>query len=155
MERLLNNRDFWASIPPIPGAIPGVEYLRSLNFNIQWVTSPWYSCLDWDGTRRLWLRRHFGATPDQVTITSRKDLVRGIALIDDKPRHVKEWYDRNPAGLAILYAQPYNRGTLRDDFTDRMNWSDIPDSFKTFRMLLEQRREEEHLKWRQYRRIQP
>ena len=140
IERLLNDPVFWRTIPTVPGSQAGVEFIRSLGFNVHWVTSPWYSCEGWDYARRSWLLENFGATPDQITITSRKDLVRGLAIIDDKPTNVLDWRTRNPGGFTLLYAQPYNGSTPRTWYSERADWSSIPEIFKILSMLLKQQK---------------
>lgn len=131
-EKILNTYQFWASLEPIPGAKPAISYFKSLGFPIHWVTSPWHTCPNWGQARRTWLHKHFGATPHDITITHRKDLVRGLTLIDDKPSHVKAWQQANPQKPVLLYAQSYNADTPESDYTYRKDWSELPVLFSLY-----------------------
>lgn len=145
-ERILNTYEFWASLEPIPGAVPAIAFIRSLGFEVHWVTSPWHTCPNWGSARRYWLNEHFQAIGNEITITHRKDLVRGLALIDDKPSHVKAWLERNPDGLAFLFAQSYNADAPATDYTNRMDWRALPAAFKAISMVIQDKPTEEDVK---------
>ena len=104
----LKSADWWLNQPVMLGAKEAVETLREDGHNIHWVTSPWYSCARWEWARRLWLDRHFGAKPQDITSTYRKDLICGDVLVDDKFEHVHGWCRRQERP-GILFDAPYNR----------------------------------------------
>lgn len=104
-------RDGWCSrIRPYPAAVDAVRALREAGVDVHVVTSPWPGHRTWHGEREEWLRHHFGLGPRDVTHTHRKAVVRGDALLDDKPEHVAAWGAAHPGGLALLWDQPYNVG---------------------------------------------
>ena len=98
---------FCYGLDPLPGAVTGVQQLLADGHDLVAVTAPLLHCPTWEGERREWLRHHFGFKARDVIFTSRKDLVHGDVLIDDKPEHVREWEERwqRPG---VLWAQPYN-----------------------------------------------
>jgi len=112
-KMLLAGPEFWASQPQIPGAAEGVEELRSGDHTITVVTSPWYGCEVWGHVRREWLKRNFAVDAADVVVAARKERLQGEVFIDDKTENGEAWAAANPAGLAALYAQPYNRGDGR------------------------------------------
>ena len=99
---------FCYGLDPLSGAVEGVQALREDGHDLVAVTAPLLHCPTWEGERREWLRQYFGFTARDVVFTSRKDLVHGDVLVDDKPEHVIEW-ERRWLKSGVLWAQPYNR----------------------------------------------
>lgn len=101
---------FCCSLDPLPGAAEGLQLLRDNGYDLVAVTSPLLHCPTWEGERREWLQHHFCFEARDVIFTSRKDLVHGDVLVDDKLAHVRDWSSRwnKPA---VLWAQPYNSET--------------------------------------------
>lgn len=98
---------FCASIPVIAGSVAGIQALRKVA-DVYYITSPTHS-RHWYYERTEWLIRHFGADEHQIGHVHHKEIVAGDVLVDDKPRHVKEWSRHHPDGLGILWTQPHNR----------------------------------------------
>lgn len=108
---LFNNPEFWRHLPPVPGVHEGVEGLRSQGYRIQWVTSPWHSCKNWEGIRRIWLEEQ-GLVKDMikdVTFTTEKYMIAGDIFIDDRPKHVKLWQAKHRNKQAWLFDSIFNR----------------------------------------------
>ena len=119
---LLETFGWWASQPVIPGALVGVEALRTAGYEVLFVTSPWHGCSTWGHARRLWLRTNVGAADADVVITSRKELLQGDIFIDDKAENVEGWYAAH-GGFAVLFDAPYNQECRAGV---RMNgWADL------------------------------
>lgn len=113
----------WRELDPLPGAREAVGDLRRAGVPIVVVTAPWHSNQVWGGLRYAWLKRHFGIKPADVVITSRKDLVQGCALVEDRPDTLWEWNIANPTRPTYLFDQPYNQhddggATLRSTWVD-------------------------------------
>lgn len=98
---------FCYGLDPLPGAVEGVQALRDDGHDLVAVTAPLLHCPTWEGERREWLRHHFGFSARDVVFTSRKDLVHGDVLVDDKPAHITDWSLRW-GKCGVLWAQPYN-----------------------------------------------
>jgi 5'(3')-deoxyribonucleotidase len=107
---LFNNQDFWRTLPPVPGVHEGVEGLRSQGYDIHFLTSPWFTCENWEGIRRAWLAEQFPwFKPLDMTTTSEKFRFDGDLLIDDRPKHVRLWQLAHPGKVAYLFDSPFNR----------------------------------------------
>lgn len=101
---------------PFPGAVEAVVKLSRWPLDVEFLTS----CLDLTGHhatgKALWIARHFFSGFDQpheraaraITLTTRKELVRGDIFIDDHAPYVLRWLARNPGGKAYLIARPWN-----------------------------------------------
>lgn len=109
----LEQRGWWAEIPPMPGAIEGVAVLRNYFEHVCFVSAPWWSCFGWESQRRKVLCELFGAEPHEVLFGSLKHLVRGDWFVDDKPETVAWWQraqeDATPAFNAWVFDAPYNQ----------------------------------------------
>lgn len=111
----LVKRPGWCyGLPVLPGAQEGVKLLREAA-EVHVVTSPWDGVY-WAGERMAWLQERFGFSPKDVTQTSRKDLVRGDFLVDDRGEHVLRWAEANmvQGKIAILWDTPHNQGDQID-----------------------------------------
>lgn len=99
-----HERGFCLGIDALPGAAPGLESLREAGHHVICVTSPWHGP-HWHHERVEWLREHMGFVPEDVVFCSKKYLVRGDVLVDDRYENVDKW----PGGLGLLWDQPWNR----------------------------------------------
>lgn len=103
IKKLFANQEFWRNLPVVRGAKDGVEKIRNAGFHVQWVTSSWHSCNDWENIRRAWLRENFNSEENDMSVTSRKYMVDGAFLIDDRPKHVQQWVSHRPDKTAYLF----------------------------------------------------
>ncbi|NIM50416.1 MAG: hypothetical protein GTO22_14395 [Gemmatimonadales bacterium] len=116
----LEDPDFWETLRPMPGAEEELYNRRRMfGDHVIAVTAPWLSCKGWGFVRRKLLKKYFGMKPEDVIITSRKDLVIGDWFVDDKPETVRSWR-RNNVGVGLLYDQPYNQGSVD---LERVRWT--------------------------------
>ncbi len=114
---LPRQQGFFENLPPIDGAIDGINKLKSLGHEIFICTSPlWYyqHCVK---EKYMWIEKHLGIEWVQHAILTRdKTVVRGDFLIDDKPEikgaHAPTWEQ-------IIFDQAYNR-EIKDK--RRMTW---------------------------------
>jgi 5'-nucleotidase len=115
-------RGFYLSLPVMPGAQAALKDIEDncLDFINPFIcTAPEleFEDLMCHSEKAQYLREHFGDFwVKQAIITKDKTVVRGDALIDDKP-NIKGSMD--PLWGQIVYAQPYNDG----EFT----WEDWPE----------------------------
>jgi 5'(3')-deoxyribonucleotidase len=127
IKKLFANQEFWRNLPLVAGAQEGIEKIRSKGFHVQWVTSPWYSCKDWENIRRAWLHQHFKSEEHDMTATSRKYMVEGAFLIDDRPKHIQQWAALRPSKTAYLFETKFNTFFKWDK---RFDWSIVDTLFK-------------------------
>jgi 5'(3')-deoxyribonucleotidase len=127
-EALLETSAWWETQPLMPGAVAGVAQLRDAGHDLVWATAPWLSCEGWDVARRTWLEDRLGVPHKDVVICSRKELVWGEALVDDKVANVESWAKEfagaRAAGWAkpFLFDAPYNQ----ESSFPRFSWTAIP-----------------------------
>ncbi len=114
---------FCYGLEPLPGAVTGVQQLLADGHDLVAVTAPLLHCPTWEGERRAWLWKHFGIAAREVIFTSRKDLVHGDVLVDDKPEHVKDWSARW-GKTGVLWAQAYNKKHASRDGTSIIRTDD-------------------------------
>ena len=124
-ERIMRDPDFWASLPPVPGARESVGALRSAGYEVVVATAPWRSCNRWEFARRKLLKQLFDISPDDVIICSaeRKATIRATVFIDDKPETVWDWLMESGC-TGLLFSAPWNAGESR---IPRRTWPEILD----------------------------
>lgn len=99
---------YCADIKPYPGAIEGVREAKKMA-DVVVVTSPLHSPT-WCYERKQSLLTHFDIPGKDVIFASRKTLVKGRMLVDDRPSHVEEWASVNhDSNVGIIWDQPNNR----------------------------------------------
>jgi 5'(3')-deoxyribonucleotidase len=95
------------SLPMLPGAAEGVQRLREADADIVFATSP-LKTIYWVEERIAWLGEHFGAKRDDIIFTSRKELLVGGMLIEDKLSTALEWSKTHNRSTA-LWDRPWNQ----------------------------------------------
>jgi 5'(3')-deoxyribonucleotidase len=138
----LRDREWlWANFPTMPGAIGGIEKLRSQGHYLEIVTSKprWAEHNTWK-----WLGK-WRPSVQRVTIvgaTDRKvDFTDAQILIDDKPENIEDFLAENRQG--ILFKRPHNLGTVLAVHRTREgrvlsadSWRDIPDLVEALRLTV-------------------
>lgn len=120
---LFKQREFWRTLPVMPGAKEGIQKIRDAGHDIVWLTAPYTPCYGWASERFEWLGRNFDAHYHDICIAHRKGCISGDVLIDDKPENVREWQQMNPSGRVFLYAHAFN---VSEPFA-RMTWDSMPE----------------------------
>lgn len=100
--------EWWRALDPLPGAEAFIEALGAYG-HVVYCTSPWLACTGWEHARRAWLSEHLEADPLDVVSTSRKGLVSGWTLIDDRGENVEAWQHAQ-GRQGYLLGATYNRG---------------------------------------------
>lgn len=119
----------WCStIPVCPGAVEGVELLRSVA-DVYACTSP-MNGPTWTHERDGWLSRHFGFTSKQIIHTSAKYVCAGDMLIDDKIENLDKWKSWHPGGLAVRWIMPQYSKHVYKNGPSTSSWEDIADMIK-------------------------
>lgn len=109
------------NLQPTPGSQEFIQELSKLG-KVYIVTTP-FNSPTWVGERTEWLWKHFGIPSKRVVHTGAKYLVRGRALLDDKPEHIDNWSARHPGELALLWHNPTTRHL---DHPHRVHtWADV------------------------------
>lgn len=113
---------FWRNLEPYPEAIEGVRLLRAMrDVEITIVTSPWNSCRTWLHEREEWLKQHFDIHHGDVIPTSKKHMVCGKILVDDKTETLHKWR-KVWGGGAVQWQTPHNRFDAWDGHSTR-DWN--------------------------------
>jgi 5'(3')-deoxyribonucleotidase len=121
VRQLYDDPDFWKGLPLVSHAVEGVEGLRQMGYHVHFVTSPWYTCENWENIRRNYLSQHFSwFRKNDMTVTAEKFRVFGDILIDDRPKHVKLWQAQYPQSTAFLFDIQFNR---HFNWPRRCKWS--------------------------------
>ena len=98
------------------------------------VTSPLTGCDLWVPRRNVWLEKKLGFSKDDIFHGSRKELLCGHVLVDDKVENVLRWADENKGGMGLLFDQPWNR--MRVEFPLNamkvFDWSGVIQTAKGF-----------------------
>ena len=115
---------FCEGIEPYPEALVGFPRLAGVA-DVHIVTSPWPSPT-WTFEREEWLLQHFGIPSNRVHHESQKFLTRGDYLVDDHPKHIREWLLRRRdhyLGHALLWDTPHNR--REEGFWRVRSWDEL------------------------------
>lgn len=92
-------------VQPIPGALEGVNRLRSMGYRVVFTTA---TGIHQSGKKLEWLEKHgfleltHGGSKDYIEARD-KSLIRGSLMIDDGLHNLKGF-----EGIRILFAQPHN-----------------------------------------------
>lgn len=119
---------FFASLPPMAGALEALESLEAAGHDVRICTAPlkrWHNCVP---EKYGWVEEHLGVHwVGRMIVTRDKTLVRGDVLIDDKPRVVGAL---EPVWRHLLLAQPYNAAGETTAWA-RGQWEDVPGLIET------------------------
>ena len=96
--------NFWLNLPLKEDAVKVVKWLNNKH-EIYLATSPWYpdpDCMKW---KVQWVEKYFSfLKTNQLIFISKKWLLKGDIIIDDKPITIKKF-----DGVTIIFDQPYNQ----------------------------------------------
>ena len=108
IDMWMTEPDFFATLPVMPGAIEGFNYLRQEFKEVFIVSSIGHVYKNiYDGKRR-WLEKYLPDFPrDNFFAVSRKHFIKADCLIDDGSHNIKSWVD--DGGFAIVFDAPYNQ----------------------------------------------
>lgn len=104
---LLDTPGLFASLDVRPGAKEFTDWLSSIKAEIYVVTAYHAEvCVD----KRDWVKKNLPAVnPRNIIFCNNKGLIQTDILIDDGPHNILSYDKANPAGLPIVYAQPWNQ----------------------------------------------
>ena len=94
---------FWEDVVPVPGAAEGLRHFMEEGHEVYIVTATEFEHVA-DKMKRVLFRYFPFISPEQVIITSRKQMIRGDVLIDDGIHNLE-----GGAYRKILFTAPYNR----------------------------------------------
>lgn len=87
-------KGFIAGLQPFPEAQKALKTLRDVRVPVEIVTSPIVSSFFYEErVKSLW--KHFEIRRKDICLYYRKERVRGIALVDDKPSNIVNWAQAN------------------------------------------------------------
>ena len=113
-----------------PGSVEAVKRLYKMA-TVVFVTTPFATNPTWTFDRDRWLVERFGKELGRRVIhTSLKYMVSGDVFVDDKPANVDKWRESHPAGIALLWDQPYNQ---KSKLPRAFNWRDVENMLKASR----------------------
>lgn len=109
---------FFLDLPPVAGAIEGVQQMLDAGIDVRICTAPIDDFEHCVVEKYQWIERHFGrAFTRRIILTKDKTLVHGDWLVDDKPQISGS---RTPAWRHALFDAPYNREVVS---VPRLTWS--------------------------------
>ena len=118
-HKVFNNPDYWATMPPVPGAAKVLSKLHNeYGLDIVICTSrPWPETKDQLGAFSRILLKHIASWRDIIDVdaSSQRRLMR---------RHTREWLDRNGFPYQRLYLDKGSDATYEPD-VDRVNRFEI------------------------------
>ena len=123
LKRLIESTGFIRNLPPIVGAIDGVNTLVKQGHDVVFVSNG-TNCTTSGHEKRDWLKYYFHKTWQipPLVLTYYKYLVRGDCLVDDNPRNFK---NLDPSTTPLLWHHPYNIDV--HDYTRIYDWSNLID----------------------------
>lgn len=105
VSQLFNEEGMFYSAPVIPGAQEGILLMQELGFDVFFCTTPPVRSRFAVKEKAKWVDKHFpGVGAKKIIYTHHKGMVRGAALIDDKPENFNGFM-----GVRILFSQPWNK----------------------------------------------
>jgi 5'-nucleotidase len=100
-------KDFFRSLPILPGAKAALELLLHLGHEVRIVTAPKIEHTPCVPEKYAWVEEHLGREwVKRLMVTCDKTFVHGNILIDDKPIITGA---QRPTWEHVLYDQPYNK----------------------------------------------
>lgn len=116
---------FFATLPPVQGAVAAAQALLAHGHDVRICTSPITDYRNCVGEKLQWVEQHLGSDwVARVILTKDKTWVRGDILIDDKPEISGSL---PPLWQHWLYDAPYNHHTAT---AKRVRW-DQPETWQT------------------------
>lgn len=113
----LQEPEFYARTKPVPGYQEGVKELRSLGYEITYVTSCPLGTAD---QKFEWVLRHDpDATWHDVIVAYNKHRITGDVLIDDGPHNLSDSLMKT-----VRFAMPWNKGSAAHAHAH--GWEDMP-----------------------------
>jgi 5'-nucleotidase len=118
VDGILREEGFYASLPPVPGALVGIQEMADSGLDVWICTRPlsvYQHCVP---EKYAWVEQHLGHEWTKRIIMARnKRLVRGRYLIDDAPEIEG---DGKPLWKHIIFDAPYNQHVSH---LQRMTWA--------------------------------
>lgn len=113
-EELCNHPRLFSMLPPIEGALDGMQYLRKTankaGIDVMICTAPHKENKNSYSAKAQWIEDHLGFDWLNKTLIVRdKTVCSGIILLDDKPNPLGEF---KPVWEHVLMDRPYNRKVL-------------------------------------------
>jgi 5'(3')-deoxyribonucleotidase len=130
MNAAIAEPGFASRIIPTQDSITAVDELRKI-CEVVFVTTPHPHSPTWMRERQDWLKCHYNASPVDIVHAFKKHHVVGDVLVDDRPKTVARWEERNPKSWSLLWDMPYNRtdrGFRRVD-----SWSKVTELVQSLR----------------------
>lgn len=108
-ENIYHAKGFYENLPVVDGAVPALNELVELGYDIRVCTSPLTEYRNCVLEKYEWIERHFGREfTRRIVMCKDKTIIRGDFLIDDHPGLYRA-NDQTPAWTQIIFDAPYNR----------------------------------------------
>lgn len=104
---------FWMSFDPLEIGFRVVEILKELDYLPHILSKGPHNASNGWKEKFEWVRHHLGDDIG-VTISTRKDIVRGACLVEDWPKFLGPWLEVNPDKFGILIDYESNRDFHHD-----------------------------------------
>ena len=123
LYQIMYAREFFASLPPIPGGKEALNEMRALGWQVHICSSPLIENRTGASEKFAWVEEHLGRDwVGDLILTSDKTLVRGDVLIDDRPELNGV---ETPTWEHVLYDQVYNRRVKGKRRLTWENWKEV------------------------------
>ena len=126
---------FWLDLEPVAVGFEVCRVLESRGYELHILSKGPKNAPNGWSEKFEWVRRHLG--PDiGITISSRKDHVRGACLVEDWPKYLGPWMESNPDKFGILIDYDWNRDYQHDRVIRVGSEILTPDGLSNFRTKL-------------------
>ncbi|MBI2449676.1 hypothetical protein HYV49_05260 [Candidatus Pacearchaeota archaeon] len=111
LEEALAKKDLFLNVTPYKDC---VQYFKKIikdkAFDVFIVTQVPRCSIYGLYEKRLWMKKYFKKfSTDRIISAHRKYLIDGDILIDDNPKHLKDFREHKPGRISIAMDHPYNR----------------------------------------------
>jgi 5'-nucleotidase len=107
VQQITHAPGYFASLPPVPGAIDALRAISASGIEVKICTSPLLGSPTCASEKLAWVKRLLGsAWQERLIITRDKTIVRGDILIDDKPE-LKGC--ATPTWEHVIFSRPWNQ----------------------------------------------
>lgn len=122
---IMSEPGFFISFLPKPGAIEAMKEMEAAGLQIFICTAPlpyqYETCV---AEKYAWIRKWLGEDwLKKIIITRDKSMVKGVVLIDDKPKVIGRC--DNPEWTHIIFEQPYNKNIEGKRLSSWKDWYEI------------------------------
>ena len=108
---ILNEKGFFYNMEAMPGAVACLQTLANDGYDVVILTQPPENAGSAISDKQRWIKDRFPSfNLKNMIFCSRKELIAGDLLFDDRPAHLEHWSAANPNGRLATLDWAYNKG---------------------------------------------